>query len=107
MAEQRLIDAEALKRSIIKQLVDSKKSKRHGVLEIVGECIDYAPTVEAKPVVHAHWEYMGKNEYCDSIFACTNCNYDMGTTQGYAPSENIKYCPYCGATMDERKGEKE
>lgn len=94
----RLIDAEALKRSIIKQLVDSKKSKRHGVLEIVGECIDYAPTIEAKPIVRAHWELFGKDG-TDTDYGCTNCGYTF-TTSGNYP-QIAHYCPYCGAQMDE------
>lgn len=116
MAEQRLIDAEALKYSIIKRLVDSRNSKKHGkikqlfdskasekhgALEIVGECIDNATTVDAKPVVHAHWVIFGKDG-TDTDYGCTNCGYTFTTSGSYPQS--VHYCPYCGAQMDEEEG---
>jgi DNA-directed RNA polymerase subunit RPC12/RpoP len=62
--------------------------------------IKAAPTVEAKPVVHAHWieqEYGGYETY----YTCSNCREDLFTIDG-DPSDNLwSYCPYCGAQMDE------
>ena len=62
-------------------------------------CIADAPTIEAKPVVHAHW---------DDDRNCTHCgrNYmDIAITTWENFSENEadipSWCPYCGAQMDE------
>ena len=53
-----------------------------------------APTIEAKPVVHAHWIEEGED------LVCSNCEeYALWNCECY--SECSKYCPYCGAQMDE------
>lgn len=66
------------------------------------QLIDHAkPTIEAKPVVHAHWISKQEAEnidrydlvYCCS--ACGRCDWD------YIESNSFKYCPACGAQMDE------
>ena len=59
-------------------------------------CVDglkSLPGFDAEPLIHAHW--------IDYTFAwkCSNChekNYNR---------PKFKYCPYCGAKMDEQKGE--
>jgi DNA-directed RNA polymerase subunit RPC12/RpoP len=60
--------------------------------------IDEMPTIEAKPVVHAHWE-------CDSAidpYCCSNCG--KKALQDYFEEDVLsKYCPYCGALMDEKE----
>lgn len=60
-----------------------------------------APTIEAKPVVHAHWEKPTCiNGRAFSIYHCSAC--------GEVPcgiDNNTKYCPNCGAQMDEKEGE--
>ena len=63
--------------------------------------IEDAPTLDVQPVVHAHWvacedEY----EYVLDEYKCSAC----GGIQFFAiePQENgWKYCPNCGAKMDE------
>ena len=61
-------------------------------------CIADAPTIETKPVVHAHWIEQiidGGQE-----LMCSNCGeYALMNDEFY--SEFSKYCPYCGAQMDE------
>lgn len=91
----RLIDAEALKKDILKLI-----GFPFGIPSIEA-IINNAPTIEAKPIVHAHWEFMGYDDHGDSIYACTNCNYNVAATADHRPSKNIKYCPFCGAQMDE------
>lgn len=49
------------------------------------------PTIDAVPVVHGHWII-----YPD-VCVCSECNED-------SPSI-FKYCPNCGATMDEEAKE--
>lgn len=81
-------------------------------MKCVERSIKNAPTIEAKPIVHAHWisasweedEKDGiENTYSDE-FICSNCKEHL-----YFPDviekEDIgfSFCPYCGAQMDERK----
>lgn len=58
--------------------------------------LEEIPTIEAKPVVHAHWK-------CDSAidpYCCSNCG--KKALQDYFEEDVLsKYCPYCGAQMDE------
>ena len=91
----RLIDAEALENKI--------NVKRRGkVLFEVGynmaidksvEAIENAPTIETKPVVHAHWEQDGVWDICSHCKRPTLQPHIKGLPQN-------KYCPNCGAQMD-------
>lgn len=51
--------------------------------------IENAPTVDAEPVRHGHWEW-------DGDYICSNCG-----ERGHRNKWN--YCPNCGAKMDESK----
>lgn len=54
------------------------------------------PTIEAKPIVHAHWE-----EQNDGTHFCSRCGNDA--TYTYEGKEFVGFlCPYCGAQMDEK-----
>ena len=76
----RLIDAEAFVKELKKFLITIHQTYlAEAVLRIVQKVIDKQPTIEAKPVVHAHWE-------CDSAI-------------------DPYYCPHCGAQMDEVAGD--
>ena len=103
----RLIDAEAF----LKTEID-----RCGSAPLVGTCtsdneylserLKKAPTIEIKPVVHAHWVTEQETEeinrydltYCCS--ACGHCDWDCTESEGF------EYCPNCGAKMDERENDK-
>ena len=88
----RLIDAEALTQSISKGLVGLRAYEGRRMVEIVADCIVNAPTIEAKPVVHAHWE-----EIANGYMVCSYCRESVEENRKYS------YCPICGAQMDERK----
>ena len=103
----RLIDAEAF----LKTEID-----RCGSAPLVGTCtsdneylserLKKAPTIEAKPVVHAHWVTEQEAEeinrydltYCCS--ACGHCDWDCTESEGF------EYCPNCGAKMDGKENGK-
>lgn len=96
----RLIDAEALKTKILILLCEVQK---HGFtppeqivnLGLLLQYIDNAPTIEAKPIVHAHWD-----EVSGGRTTCTNCgNYPLYDYFGRLKFSDI--CPHCGALMDE------
>lgn len=93
----RLIDADALKTKIQKIKAEALE---HGFApesvcgDILLNFLDNAPTIEAKPVVHAHW----KGGMVTPLH-CSNCGEKaLGT---YFEEEFMSnYCPYCGAQMD-------
>lgn len=91
----RLIDAEALK--------DDAREKigyLYGVTKFI-KMINEMPTIEAKPVVHAHFiehmEFDYEGGYSGSSYSCSNCN----EVNYYDDIKDFKYCPVCGAQMDE------
>ena len=72
-------------------------------MECVERSIRHAPTIEAKPVVHAHWlpkEIYSK--YFTDQFECSNCHC-ISTNHLIIPKDEFEadYCQYCGAQMDE------
>ena len=89
----RLIDAEEFQKFIEKQDESADYTIYH-----FEEWLEQQPTIEAKPVVHAHWLEQiidGGQE-----LMCSNCGeYALMNDEFY--SEFSKYCPYCGAPMDE------
>lgn len=62
--------------------------------------LDETPMIEAKPVVHAHWEKEfftnERQRVCSACFATVRQTlYDDGEPRLF------KHCPWCGAQMDE------
>lgn len=99
--EKWLIDANPIKKFIVDGLnnPDRKKAFGHDAIEILTE-IEYAPTVDAEPVIHAYWIKEQDELGIDRGWKCSNCRgsvYEMT----YEPYEG---CPHCRAKMDgERK----
>ena len=107
----RLIDAEALTEKIKEQinvlerdLLLDKGSWLSNIRLVWFKklliIIEKAPTIETKPVVHAHWKNIfclitpyDDDDYEEARCKCSNCT--MITDFEY------DYCPYCGAQMDE------
>ena len=61
-------------------------------------------TVDAKPIVHAHWiEGQTDNPNIHNIL-CSHC-FEGYPSKGHANSQHTKkkfqWCPHCGARMDE------
>lgn len=82
----RLIDADALKASYI---VPGTTTNSLCHLYVSLKDINNAPTIEAEPVRHGRWEYIGGYGYqhrCSKCFMCA----------GY----RTNYCPNCGTLMD-------
>ena len=87
----RLIDAEALEEEIVKTM---RYVPKDAVLDVA--CmVNRAPTIEAKPVVHAHWECAQWYEH-----QCSNCG-DFALLNDKNIDCKSNYCPHCGAVMDE------
>ena len=96
----RLIDAHALIDEINDMWQNHKVYLNNEPVVHFGAVIDLigaASVIEAKPVVHAHWEWTGVLE--EKMFICSHCrecaHYD-GTTWWTDP-----FCWNCGAQMDE------
>lgn len=99
----RLIDAEALEEDFYDNY--DKKGYRNGKSLIYAawcllkKLIEKAPTIEAKPVVYAHWINYNDMFPCQ----CSNCNgfalsFDI---DNYRKEIKSDFCPHCGAQMDE------
>lgn len=78
----RLIDADALVHDLI--------HKRSFYPVCVRRAIEDAPTVDAKPVVHGEWDFIG-----DYDSRCSVC----GEEYCIGPNEDYNFCPNCGADM--------
>ena len=92
----RLIDAEALENEIVKTM---RYVPKDAVLDVA--CmVNRAPTIEAKPVVRAHWEQVitvvkkiHEYEQEDIQYRCDHC--------GHIVDDFENYCGGCGAQMFE------
>jgi hypothetical protein len=78
----RPIDANKLREEIMTENYDNDTI--NNFLDLV----DFAPTLDYEPVVHAHWIQKGFD--CK----CSNCGSFNGAF-------GVKYCQDCGAKMDE------
>lgn len=88
----RPIDADQLKQAIDKLLMPGKDVTFETYIDaLVCAAIDDAPTVDAEPVRHERWEISLNGEpFCS------------GCCMGHRLTGRIqKYCPNCGAKMDE------
>lgn len=61
--------------------------------EDAADCIRYMDAADVAPVVHGRWLY---GDYYDIGDVCSECDWDSQMTH---PS--YRYCPNCGARMDE------
>lgn len=69
------------------------------------EIVNQSPTIDAKPVVHAHW--IEKTDWYFGIgrihCTCSNCGYTVDYKPGSrGDSRGGKFCDDCGAMMDEK-----
>lgn len=109
----RLIDADVLpleedKHGVLNGIYfvgrSSGKTMRQ-VKTALATMINNAPTVDARPVVHAHWV----QRFDDGAWVCSRCrsinkNIEPDTQAAIYPRCYIgaNFCPECGATMDDR-----
>ena len=107
----RPIDADALKIKIQKIKAEALE---HGFApesicgDILLNFLDNAPTIEAKPVVHAHWKPFfemveiyntgGYREKRQTGWICSKCG------KGFTEFGHTTYCSSCGAKMDGKEG---
>lgn len=105
--EQRLIDANGLL-TITYQMQKNWHGFDTLTLYEIRDMIDDSPTIDATPVIHAHWTDATPTGWItpggDPIVVCSHCGgaKHMGGIESGAP---WKYCKDCGAKMDEAKDE--
>ena len=58
------------------------------------KALDYTPSADVEPVRHGYW-----GEYTLWMVVCSLCGKHT------AKKNNFKYCPNCGAKMDEENSE--
>jgi len=90
----RAIDADGVSEILTRVIEEQKKS--HHVDEVIGLMearteVNNAPTLDVKPVVHAH---LIEDEF--GFQSCCKCGYAWDGLEYATP-----YCPNCGAKMDE------
>lgn len=57
------------------------------------------PSADVAPVVHGHWVNVRVSARGDSAADCNQC----GTTVHTSFSDNVNFCPNCGARMDKEE----
>lgn len=74
------------------KVLSSLAQRQNEILDIVEMNV---PTEDVAPVIHARWVlYHDETNMTYGSYACTNCK----TIQGLS---KYRFCPYCGAKMDE------
>ena len=81
----KLIDADALY-DIVIDSIKPMTTNEAIILQDFVALLEDAPTVDAEPVRHGHWEDSSNG------WTCSICNRDV--------SRDYNYCPNCGAKMD-------
>ena len=99
--EMRLIDANAL--------LEKMEHTSTDVCADYGDCfclhgystqlfrliVSETPTVDARPVVHGHWE----DDESSGYYRCNRCK-DVYIEKEWIEHGKWKYCPNCGSQMD-------
>ena len=87
----RLIDADKFEEFIRANCTDS-------LVELWCELVRRQPTIEAEPVVRGQW-LIKEDESCFATWDyCSVCGFTMGFA---GSSHYAKFCPNCGAKMEE------
>ena len=97
----RLIDADALKATMIETLEQIKANPKMDGQEMhiiagiamLGEMIDDSPTIDAVPVVRGKWRLYSP---LTDTYECDKCGYQV-----IDESFRTNFCPNCGADMRE------
>jgi hypothetical protein len=93
----RLIDADALRASAIKTTGNTELAFDNCFpYWQFSKCIKEAPTINAVPVVRGEWEYE------HGAWACSKCGEDNPYGIDYETVAFSKYCPNCGAKMEDK-----
>lgn len=106
-------EAKALADDIVKMAPFMGKT-----MKMICEFIEGVPSADVAPIVHAHWiKMIEMSDVYDIYYVCSNCKEELERVAlrnstiehpygEYKSIEPTKYCPHCGAIMDEKETEK-
>lgn len=96
----RFIDADALKYDFGE--IDDGQYKRTE-LYVTNEAIAKQPTIDAEPVRHGKWDKGTDSHWhiCEECGAEVDISMGTGVWVEGVELRELKYCPNCGARMDE------
>lgn len=88
---------------VIKDLLSYKAPIEYSEMQVVhngviDDCIcviNATPTLDVKPIVHAHWI---DPKY--GVYKCSNCRHFLDFSGVNAGRGDANYCPNCGAKME-------
>ena len=105
----RLIDADALKATMIETLEQIKANPKMNGQEMhiiagiamLGEMIDASPTIDAVPVVRGKWVMSDMQEGWVTCSVCKKMKFDgrMAFSPTLFVEWGLNFCPHCGADM--------
>jgi hypothetical protein len=89
------VDARFTKDDVLDMII-KKLSEKHRVVVLSAKLVK---TVEETERIHAHWilDWTSKTDGVHQNYLCSNCMY----TGTWVEGQQGKYCPGCGAIMDE------
>lgn len=94
----RYIDAEQA-HNLLKSVIEEQEAGEK-ILRIVDALLfDSCDEVKMVPVIHAHWKV--EEEWDNTKYVCSHCKEPFCFEYGSAEDNGYKYCPNCGAKMDE------
>lgn len=64
--------------------------------------LDEQPTIDAEPIVHAHWRKSTDDWGC-TYYKCSQCSIEYILINGTPANNDYLYCSHCGAKMDEEE----
>lgn len=94
----RLIDADSLKTVMCSSVCGFVQPQLCTCGCAQALAIDNAPTIEAEPIRHGHWILP---DICYEDIECSVCHAYMPLPISFDYRPTYKYCPMCGAKMDE------
>jgi hypothetical protein len=89
--KRRLIDANELMSEV--HWYDEQQKADVWLTSDIEALLAEQPTVDAVEVVHGRWLY-----YSTTMQECSNCH-------GHTARHKFKYCPHCGAVMEDKYNE--
>ena len=96
------IDKGLLKENVLKtyMTVWEESTKEYGKQIVVAiQDLEYLPVSDVAPVKHGKWNCQ-EDIYGDSTYICSYCGEPWILLTGAPESNNMNYCPCCGAKMD-------
>lgn len=101
----RMIDADALIEKYIVVIRKDADEKLKTEIAVLLKDIEEQPTIEAEPVRHGKWIETEENhgfddEVRNKALACSVCKVAFRISD-YEQIEDFRFCPNCGARMDE------